>query len=186
MWEGVGDWTEQQHIDPLSYDHNSVSFPFSWAVQPGVGGPSLYWDMVFIPASSLQLIWTSCRWGYIIIWRPPTSCERHKFALNSTPRQTRSPLISWYLRPDAPVIYTGAFLLLTAWPGRRSICNRTGKANIKVYLQSFIYSEHQLIITNTYFKHYQIYSWMNQRSKQWHLITTSSRNCVIFQTFWTR
>ena len=37
------------------------------------------------------------------------------------------PLISWYLRPDASVIYTGAFLLLTAWPGRRSICNRSGK-----------------------------------------------------------
>ena len=27
------------------------------------------------------------------------------------------------LRPDAPVIYTGAFLLLTAWPERRLICN---------------------------------------------------------------
>ena len=25
----------------------------------------------------LQLIWTSCRRGYIIIWHPPTSCERH-------------------------------------------------------------------------------------------------------------
>ena len=24
-----------------------------------------------------QLIWTSCRRGYIIIWCPPTSCERH-------------------------------------------------------------------------------------------------------------
>ena len=30
--------------------------------------------------------------------------------------------IPWYLRPDAPVNYTGAFLYLTAWPGRRSIC----------------------------------------------------------------
>ena len=40
-------------------------------------GPSLCWDMVLIPASSLQLIWTSCRRGYIIIWHPPTSCERH-------------------------------------------------------------------------------------------------------------
>ena len=67
--------------------------------------------------------WTSCRRGYIIIWRPSTSCERHNFALNSTPLQSRSPLISWYLRPDAPVIYTGEFLLLTDWPGRRSICN---------------------------------------------------------------
>ena len=41
-----------------------------------------------------------------------------QFALNSTLRQSRMP--PWYLRPDAPVIYTGAFLLLTAWPG--SIC----------------------------------------------------------------
>ena len=46
-----------------------------------------------------------------------------QFALNSTPRPSRSPLISWYLQPDAPVIYTGAFLLLTAWLGWRSICN---------------------------------------------------------------
>ena len=68
--------------------------------------------------------WTSCHLGYIIIWRQPTSCERHNFALNSTPWQSRSPLISRYLRPDAPVINTGAFLLLTAWPSRRSICNR--------------------------------------------------------------
>ena len=36
--------------------------------------------------------------------------QASQFALNSTP-----------LRPDAPVIYTGAFLLLTAWP--ESICN---------------------------------------------------------------
>ena len=71
----VGDWTELQHIDPHSYGHNNVSLPFSWATQPGAWGPSLCWDMVLIPASSLQLIWTSCRRGYIIIWRPP--CERH-------------------------------------------------------------------------------------------------------------
>ena len=31
VWEGVGDRTELQHIDPHSYGHNSVSFPFSWA-----------------------------------------------------------------------------------------------------------------------------------------------------------
>ena len=40
-WEGVGDRTEMQHIDPHSYNHNSVSFPFSWAAQPGAWGPSL-------------------------------------------------------------------------------------------------------------------------------------------------
>ena len=34
-----------------------------------------------------------------------------QFALNLTPRQSRSPLISWYLQPDAPDIYTGASLI---------------------------------------------------------------------------
>ena len=74
----VGDCAELQHIDPPnSSGYNSISFSFSWAAQPGAWGPSLYWDMVLIPASSLQQIKTSCRRGYIIIWRPPTSCERH-------------------------------------------------------------------------------------------------------------
>ena len=108
-------------LTPHSSGNDSLSFPSSWASQTGTWGSSIYWDMLLITASNLQLIWTSCRRGYIIILRPPTSCERHNFALNSTPRQSRSPLISWYLRPDAPVIYTGPFLLLTAWPG--SICN---------------------------------------------------------------
>ena len=90
--------TEQrlQHIDPHSSGYHSLNFPFSWAAQPGALGPSRCWDMILIPASSLQLIWTSYHRGYIIIWRPPTSCEPHNFALNSTPRQSRSPLISWY------------------------------------------------------------------------------------------
>ena len=52
--------TEQrlQHIDspPNSSGYHSLSFPFSWAAQPGTWGPSLCWDMVLIPASSLQLI----------------------------------------------------------------------------------------------------------------------------------
>ena len=33
--------------------------------------------MVLIPSSSLQLTWTFCRRGYIIIWHPPTSCKCH-------------------------------------------------------------------------------------------------------------
>ena len=114
----VGDWTELQHIDPPQlFRLQQHFFPFSWAAQPGALEPSLCWDMVLIPSSSLQLIWTSCRRGYIIIWRPPTSCERHIFT-QFNPSTVK--VISWYLRPDAPVIYTGAFLLLTAWPG--SIC----------------------------------------------------------------
>ena len=60
-----------------SSGYSSISFPFSWAAQQEAWGLSLCWDMVLIPVFSLQLIWTSCRRGCIIIWRPPTSCERH-------------------------------------------------------------------------------------------------------------
>ena len=41
MWEGVGDRTELQHIDPHSIGHNRVSFPFSWAAQLGAWRPTL-------------------------------------------------------------------------------------------------------------------------------------------------
>ena len=132
----VGDWTELQHIDPHSYSHHSVSFPFSWVAQPGAWGPSFSgtWSLfqhLLSNWSELQLLnrgswWppllgagslysilsptrTSCAPSYIIVLRP----------LNSTCRQSR--LFPWCLRPDALVIYTGAFPILTAQPG--SICN---------------------------------------------------------------
>ena len=96
MWEGVGDWTELQHIDPHFYGHN-VSFPFSWAAQPVAKGPSLSgtcssfqhllsnwplnrgpegplcWVLVLSTATFLQLSWTSCCRGYMIIIRPLNS-----------------------------------------------------------------------------------------------------------------
>ena len=88
VWEGVGDWTELQHIDPHSIGHNRVSFPFSWAAQLGAWGPSLSetcssiqhlflnlsdpqlqllnrgpegplcWVLAFSTASFLQLVWS--------------------------------------------------------------------------------------------------------------------------------
>ena len=72
-------------------------------------GPSLCWDMVLIPTSSLQLMSTSCRRGHITIWHPPTSCERHNSQSIQPLDSQGRPLISF--RPDAPVIYTGAFLI---------------------------------------------------------------------------
>ena len=110
-----------------SSGYNSISFRFSWAAQLGAWGPSLCWDMVLIPASSLQLIWTSCRRGYIIIWRPPTSCEHHICTQFNT---STIKVIPWYLRPDAPVIYTGAFLL---WQPSRVGVNMQHKDLIFVY-----------------------------------------------------
>ena len=75
--------TEQrlQHIDPHSSGYHSLSFPFSWVAQPGVWGPSLCRDIVLIPASSLQLIWTLAAWlpsqtGYIIVLHPLSSTRR--------------------------------------------------------------------------------------------------------------
>ena len=109
------------YCPPNSSGYSSISFPFSWAVQTGAWGPSLNWDMVLIPASSLQLIWTSCRRGYMIIWRPPTSCERH-MCTQFNRRQSRSS-------PDSLISSTGYtcslhryIYHLTARPGRRSVC----------------------------------------------------------------
>ena len=154
VWEGVGDRTELQHIDPHSIGHNCVSFPFSWAAQPGTWEPSLSgtcshssifsptrlisklinrgpegslcWVLAFSTASCLQLIW-SPNWLNVLCTelyncsRPPSSCGRHNFALIQPDR------------PDAPVIYTGAFPILIARPGRRSIYNNKRKNMLSVF-----------------------------------------------------
>ena len=170
----VGDWTELQHIDPHSYGHNNVSFPFSWAAQPGgwgsslsgtwssfqhllskssealnsnrsIGGPEgpLCWVLVLSTASYLQLTDFLSSPGLYNCSTPTFFLWASQIALNSTrPRSRSYPDIP---RPDALVIYTGAFLL-TAWPG--SICNTStlnttprepsppwmGKRNKRLYL----------------------------------------------------
>ena len=160
MWEGVGDRTELQHIDPHSIGHNCVSFPFSWAAQPEAWGPSLSGTCSSIQylltnLSDPQLIWSltptaqSWPWGptllgagilyhtlsptglvskltdflsslsYIIVQRTP-SCGRHNRTHSTRPRSRLYSDIPW---ADAPVIYIGAFPILTARLGRRSIYN---------------------------------------------------------------
>ena len=99
MWEGVGDRTELQHIDSHSSGHNGVSFPFSWAAQPGAWGPRLSGtcshSSIFTPTHLICNWLTSCLHpGYIIIRRPHSSCGRHKshsFKLSSV-----KVIISWY------------------------------------------------------------------------------------------
>ena len=125
--ERVGDRTELQHIDPHSIGHNRVSFPFSWAAQPGAWGPSLSetccYTSIFSPTglvSKLTEFLSSP--SYIIVQRPPTSCVRHNFALIQ-PVQSQGYNILIIPRPDTPVIYTGAFPILISRPGRRSIYN---------------------------------------------------------------
>ena len=113
--------TEQrlQHIDLSSPSgHRPVSFSFSWAAHPGA------WGLSLSGTCSHSSIFSPTDLNYLTpgLYNNLTSnnfLRASQFALNSTPRQSRSP--PDIPRPDAPVIYTGAFLLLTAWPG--SICN---------------------------------------------------------------
>ena len=64
-------------LTPHSSGYHKLSFPLSWAAQPGAWEPSSLLGHGSHSCPSLQLIWTSCRRGYIIIWHPPTSCECH-------------------------------------------------------------------------------------------------------------
>ena len=148
VWEGVGDRTEVQHIDPNSFGHNRVSFPFSWAAQPGTWGPA---SLGHVPQSSIfsptglisklsiggpEAPSTGC-WlsptGLVskLIWLPVFT-ELYNSSTTTFLWASQIALIqpingqgynSDIPRPDAPVIYIGAFPILTSRPGRSSIYN---------------------------------------------------------------
>ena len=85
-------------LTPHSYGHNSISYPFSWLLNRGPAGPAP-WNMVLIPASSLQLVWsptdwTSCAPRYIIIWRPLFFLRASQFRIQFNPSTVK--VISWY------------------------------------------------------------------------------------------
>ena len=82
----------------------------------------LYWVLVLSTTSYLQLTdflsspgLYNCSTSTFFWWAS-------QIALNST--RPRSRLYPDIPRPEQSVIYTGAFPILTAWPGRWSICNR--------------------------------------------------------------
>ena len=128
MWERVGDRTELQHIDPHSIGHNRVSFPFSLAAQPGAWGPGDPASLGHVPLSSIfspthqiskltdflssPRLYNNMTFTLLVGVRNRTHSTR-----------PRSRLYFDIPRPDAPVIYTGAFPILTARPGRGSIYN---------------------------------------------------------------
>ena len=128
----------------------SISFPFSWVAQLGAWGPDslgagflysilsltglvsklqllnrgpeglLCRVLPFSTASCLQLTDFLSSPSYIIVQRP--------LLLDGVTMALIQPIHgqgynSDITRPDAPVIYTGAFPILTARPGRRSIYN---------------------------------------------------------------
>ena len=46
--------------------------------------------------------------SYIIVWHPPASCG---VTIRTQFNPATVKVVPWYLRPDAPVIYTGEFLI---------------------------------------------------------------------------
>ena len=97
VWEGVGDRTELQHIDPHSIGHNRVSFPFSWAAQPGAWGPTLlgagFLYRILSPTGLVSKVTDFLSSpNYMIVQRPP-SCGRHE--LHSLNPSTVKVIISW-------------------------------------------------------------------------------------------
>ena len=147
MREGVGDRTELQHIDPHSIGHKRVSFPFSWAAQPGAWGPTLlgpgFLYRILSPmglvsktglVSKLTDFLSSL--SYIIVQRPLLLMGVTTALIQPTHGQGYNSDIP---RPDAPVIYIGAFHILTARPGRRSIYNILRFKNGAFHLVKLIY-----------------------------------------------
>ena len=125
MWEGAGDETERQRIDPHSIGHNSVFFLFSWAAKPGAWGLSLYGCWFSLPhliynSSDLQVTDFLSSPG---LYNNLTSTLLAGVTNHTHSTRSRSRLYSDIPRPDAPVIYTGAFPILTARSGRRSVYN---------------------------------------------------------------
>ena len=59
----------------------------------GILSPKLWLQLTELPVAP----------GYIIVGRPPASCGRH-ICTQLNPSTVK--VIPWYLRPDAPVIYT--------------------------------------------------------------------------------
>ena len=127
VWEGVGDRTELQHIDPHSIGHNCVSFPFPCAAQPGARGPTpLSAGFLYRILSPTGLVSKLTDFlsspSYIIVQRPLLLVGVTIALIKPIHGQGYNSDIP---RPDSPVIYIGTFPVLTARPGRRSIYNIT-------------------------------------------------------------
>ena len=112
-------------LTPSSSGYSSTSFSSCKAAQPGALGTKLsagsgshcYELQQLTPNSELLLTRTSCNTRLYNCLTPTCYSER-RICTQFNPSTVK--VIPWYLRPDSPVIYTGAFLI---WrPGRRSIC----------------------------------------------------------------
>ena len=147
----------------------SVSFSFSRAAQPGAPSAGCWfslphlvsnwsglqtlsrgsrapfcWVLAFSTASCLWLVW-SLNWlnflwlSYIIVQCPLRLVGVTIALIQPIHGEGYNSDIPW---PDAPVIYTGVFPILTARPGRRSIYNipiLLSLINFPSYIYIYIY-----------------------------------------------
>ena len=58
VWEGAGDWTEQQYIDPHSYGRQRCVCLVLQMLNQRPSGPALCWMTAFFTASYQQLLWS--------------------------------------------------------------------------------------------------------------------------------
>ena len=110
----AGCWLSLPHLVSNSSDPQLIN----WGPED-----SLCWVLAFSTASCLQLVWSptdwiSCALSYIIVQHPPSSCGRPIFTLIQ-PVHGQGYNILIFLDQ----MHTGAFPILTAQPGRRSIYN---------------------------------------------------------------
>ena len=111
----VGDWANCNIVTPSSFVFCCTSFSFCWAAQSGIlrahspllGAGSLYG--ILSPTNWLQLTELPFAPGYIIVWHPHASCERH-ICTQFNPSTVKA--ISWCLRPDASVSRLTAGLMV--------------------------------------------------------------------------
>ena len=115
MWEVSWRLNKDCNIlTPCSFVFCSISFWFCWAAQLGAlraqlsaGSGSRCLELQQTD-SKLQLTRTSCVSGLYNCLTSTCFSERH-ICTQLDPSTVK--VIPWYLRPDAPVIYTGAFLI---------------------------------------------------------------------------
>ena len=128
-------WTELQYLDPYSHGHNSVSFPFSRAAQPGSWEPSLSgicssfqhflsnrlllnrgsWGPPLLGAGSLYRIWSPNDLNFLSpgLYDNLTSTYFLRASQNRTQfNPSTIKVISWYSS-------TGCTCYFHRWPSSR-------------------------------------------------------------------
>ena len=113
----VGDWTKiATYWSPSSSGYSSTSFSSCGAAQPeslmtqlSAGSGSHCFELQpLTPNSDFQLTRTSCSTG-LYNGLISTCFGERRICTQFNPSTVK--VIPWYLRSDAPVIYTGAFLI---------------------------------------------------------------------------